>query len=111
MKLTRRHLEPGAMGNYLQISHRRTVIEYAVAGIQRIHNANVELLGDGSFNQEMEGDHEGLGNRNPFTRSIPARISSLGKRLQSLFPVDGEEEWWKPDDEAEGWTTLHRIDP
>ncbi|MGX1348788.1 hypothetical protein AB7M49_002364 [Bradyrhizobium elkanii] len=54
MKLTRRHLEPGAAVNYIQVSHRRTAIEYALAGIQRLRDANVELLGGDNLSREME---------------------------------------------------------
>ncbi|MGY3342032.1 MULTISPECIES: hypothetical protein [unclassified Bradyrhizobium] len=55
MKLIRRHLEPGALVNYTQIGHRRAAIEYAIAGIQRIHEENLGLPGCDSFNEEMEG--------------------------------------------------------
>jgi hypothetical protein len=48
-------MDPGAAVNYIQVSHHRTAIEYAVAGIHRLHDANVELLGGGSFNEAMEG--------------------------------------------------------
>jgi hypothetical protein len=55
VKLRKRYLEPGAVVNYTQVGHRQTAVEYAVAGIQRLHDANIELLGGGPFNQEMEG--------------------------------------------------------
>jgi hypothetical protein len=55
MKLMGRYLERGALINYTQIGHRRTAIEYAIAGIQRIHDENLELRGRDTFNEEMEG--------------------------------------------------------
>jgi hypothetical protein len=55
MKLMRRHLEPGAMVNYVQIGHRRTAVDYAIAGVRKIHDANLGLLGHDPTNAEMEG--------------------------------------------------------
>jgi hypothetical protein len=55
VKLKRRYLEPGAVVNYTQVGHHQTAVEYAVAGIHSLHDANVERLGGGPFNQEMEG--------------------------------------------------------
>jgi hypothetical protein len=55
VKLTRRHLDPGAMTNYIQVSHRRMAVEYAAAGIERLHDANVEQFGADPLNQAMEG--------------------------------------------------------
>ncbi|ANW00102.1 hypothetical protein [Bradyrhizobium icense] len=55
MKLIRVHLEPGAMVNYIQIGHRRTAVEYAIAGIQKIHDANLDLLGRDPLSADMEG--------------------------------------------------------
>ncbi|MGX1230566.1 hypothetical protein AB7M71_003658 [Bradyrhizobium japonicum] len=55
MKLIRRHLESGAMVNYIQIGHRRTAVEYAIAGVQKIHDANLDLLGRDPLSADMEG--------------------------------------------------------
>lgn len=55
MKLMRRHLEHGALVNYIQVDHRRTAIEYAIAGIQKIHDENLRMLGGDPLNEEMEG--------------------------------------------------------
>lgn len=55
MRLTRRFLEHGAAHNLIQVGHRLTAIEYAIAGITKIYEANLSLVGDNSLNSEMEG--------------------------------------------------------
>jgi hypothetical protein len=55
VKLTRQYLEPGAAVNYIQVSHRRTAIEYALAGVQGLHDANLDLLGRDPLNERLEG--------------------------------------------------------
>jgi hypothetical protein len=55
MRLTRRHLEYGAARNFFEVGHRRTAIEYAIAGVTKIYEANLSVLGHNPFNSEMEG--------------------------------------------------------
>ncbi|WP_330085283.1 hypothetical protein [Methylocystis iwaonis] len=57
MQLRKKFLEPRANAgtNYVQIGHRRTAIEYALAGIKRHHDAVLEAVGQDPFTQEMEG--------------------------------------------------------
>ncbi|MGA3308989.1 MAG: hypothetical protein ABSD08_10290 [Xanthobacteraceae bacterium] len=55
MELIKRYLEPGAMINCVQVGHRHTAVEYTVAGIAKIHDANLDLLGRDPLNIEMEG--------------------------------------------------------
>jgi hypothetical protein len=55
MRLLRRHLEPGATHNYLDIGYRRDAVDYAIAGIAKIHDANLDGLGRNPFTSEMEG--------------------------------------------------------
>jgi hypothetical protein len=55
VQLIKRYLEPGATVNYTQVGHRHTAIEYAIAGIAKLHGANLALLGDDPFTSEMEG--------------------------------------------------------
>jgi hypothetical protein len=46
MQLRRKFLETevSAATNYLQVGHRRTAVEYGVAGINKIHDLNLECL-------------------------------------------------------------------
>jgi hypothetical protein len=55
MQLTKPYLAPGAAVNYIQVGHRRTAIEYTIAGIAKIHDANLSLLGHDPLTLEMEG--------------------------------------------------------
>lgn len=55
MQLTKRYLESGATVNYIQVGHRRTAIEYTIAGIAKLHEANLDLLGHDPLTLEMEG--------------------------------------------------------
>jgi hypothetical protein len=41
--------------NYIQVSHRREAVGYAIAGIKKIHGLNLELLGCDPLTLEMEG--------------------------------------------------------
>lgn len=55
MRLIKRYPEPGATGNYIQVGHHQTAVEYAIAGIEKLHDANLDQLGRDPFNSEMEG--------------------------------------------------------
>ncbi len=55
MQLIRKFLETGAALNSIQVGHRHTAVEYAIAGIKKVHDANLDLLGRDPFNSEMEG--------------------------------------------------------
>jgi hypothetical protein len=55
VRLIKRYLEPGATGNYVQVGHHQTAVEYAIAGIKQLHDANLAQLGRDPFNSEMEG--------------------------------------------------------
>jgi hypothetical protein len=55
MQLKRKFLEPGAAVNFIQASHRHTAVEYAIAGIKKVHDSNLDLLGHDPFSFEMEG--------------------------------------------------------
>lgn len=55
MRLIKRHLESGATVNYMQVSHRHTAIEYTIAGVGKLHDANLAVLGNDPFTSEMEG--------------------------------------------------------
>lgn len=57
MQLRKKFLETGANAatNYVQVGHRRTAIEYALAGIKRHHDAVLEAFGHDPFSLEMEG--------------------------------------------------------
>jgi hypothetical protein len=55
MRLTHRYLEHGAAHNLIQVGHRQTAIQYAIAGITKIYEANLTLFGDNPLNSEMEG--------------------------------------------------------
>jgi hypothetical protein len=55
MRLIRRYPEPGATGNYTQVGNHQTAVEYAIAGIEKLHDANLAQLGRDPFNSEMEG--------------------------------------------------------
>jgi hypothetical protein len=54
MQLLKPYLEPGAANNYIQLGHRRTAVEYAIAGIKKIYDANLDLLGRDPLTSEME---------------------------------------------------------
>jgi len=54
MRLTRRYLEHGAAHNFIQVGHRQTAIEYAIAGIAKIYEANLRPFGDNPVYSEME---------------------------------------------------------
>ncbi|MGO8798777.1 MAG: hypothetical protein ACLQJL_06795 [Roseiarcus sp.] len=41
--------------NYIQVSHRREAVDYTIAGIRKIHDLNLELLGRDPLTSEMEG--------------------------------------------------------
>lgn len=55
MRLIKRYLESGATVNYVQVGHHQTAVEYAIAGITQLHDANLAQLGDNPFTSEMEG--------------------------------------------------------
>ena len=55
MQLIRRSLRSDATTNYIQVGHRQTAIEYTIAGIRKIHDANLDVLGRDPFTSEMEG--------------------------------------------------------
>lgn len=55
MRLIRLYREPGATRNYVEVGHHQTAIEYAIAGIKQLHDANLARLGHDPFNSEMEG--------------------------------------------------------
>jgi hypothetical protein len=55
MQLVKRYLDAGATVNYIQVSHRQTAVEYTIAGIAKIHDANLDLLGRDPLTSEMEG--------------------------------------------------------
>ena len=55
MRLIKRHLESGATVNYMQVSHRHTAIEYTIACVAKLHDANLAALGHDPFTSEMEG--------------------------------------------------------
>ena len=47
-------MEYGAAHNFIQVGHRQTAIEYAIAGVTKICEGNISVLGDNPFNSEME---------------------------------------------------------
>jgi hypothetical protein len=55
VRLIKRYPEPGATGNCIQVGHHQTAVEYAIAGIEKLHDANLAQLGRDPFNSEMEG--------------------------------------------------------
>jgi hypothetical protein len=55
MQLKRKFLETGAAVNCIQAGHRHTAVEYAIAGIKKVHDSNLDLLGRDPFSSEMEG--------------------------------------------------------
>ncbi len=55
MRLIKRYPEPGATGNCIQVGHHQTAVEYAIAGIEKLHHANLAQLGRDPFTSEMEG--------------------------------------------------------
>jgi hypothetical protein len=55
VQLIKRFLDSGATVNYIQVCHRQTAIEYTIAGIAKIHDANLDLLGRDPLTSEMEG--------------------------------------------------------
>lgn len=57
MKLKKNLLETEthAASNWGQLGHRRIAIDYAVAGIKRLHDANLEKFYNDPFSSEMEG--------------------------------------------------------
>ena len=55
MQLTRRYAESGAVINYTQVGHRHSAVEYAVAGIAKIQDINLDQLGRNPLTSEMEG--------------------------------------------------------
>jgi hypothetical protein len=56
MQLKRKFFDitASAMVNFVQISHRRTAVEYAVAGIKMVYDSNLGILGRDPLNSEME---------------------------------------------------------
>jgi hypothetical protein len=55
VRLIKPYLEPGATVNCVQVGHHQTAVEYAMAGIEKLHDANLAQFGDDPFNSEMEG--------------------------------------------------------
>jgi hypothetical protein len=57
MRLWKNFPETGAsaLTNYVQVGHRRTAVEYALAGIRRHHDAILEASGHDPSTLEMEG--------------------------------------------------------
>jgi hypothetical protein len=54
MRLIRRHLEVGATMNRVQVGHHRTAVECAIAGIGKMCESNLTLLGPDTLTSEME---------------------------------------------------------
>ena len=55
MQLIKRYPNPGAVVPYIQVGHRHTAFEYIIAGIGKVHEANLDLLGRDPLTSEMEG--------------------------------------------------------
>lgn len=57
MRLRKKFVDDGASAviNYVQVGHRHTAIEYALAGIMRHHDAVLEASGSDPLMVEMEG--------------------------------------------------------
>ena len=55
VRLIKRFHDSGAANNYIQVSHRQTAVEFTIAGIAKVHDANLDLLGRDPFTKEMEG--------------------------------------------------------
>lgn len=48
-------MESGAAVNCIQVSHRSDAVEYGIAGISRLRDANIDALGRDPLTLEMEG--------------------------------------------------------
>ena len=55
MRLLKRYPKLGAVLPYTQVGHRHTAFEYIIAGIGKVHDANLDLLGRDPLTSEMEG--------------------------------------------------------
>jgi hypothetical protein len=54
VRLLKRFQDSGGTVNYVQVGHRQTAIEYAIAGISKIYEANLDLLGRDPITSTME---------------------------------------------------------
>jgi hypothetical protein len=55
VRLIKPYLEPGATVNCVQVGHHQTAVEYAIAGIAKLHDANLAQFGRDPLSAEMEG--------------------------------------------------------
>jgi hypothetical protein len=105
MELRRKFNEfSAAAKNYIQVSHRRDAVEYTIAGIKKIHELNLELLGRDLVTLEMEDTMKDWVAETLFQGAYLREISPVGEGLQSLLSRDGVTKWRC----CEIWTrTLH----
>ena len=87
MELRRKFNKSSAAAvNYIQVSHRRDAVEYTIAGIKKIHELNLELLGRDLLTLEMEGTMQAWVPR--FFSKVPICVNiTCGRRTAKLtFP-------------------------
>ena len=73
--------------NYIQVSHRREAVDYTIAGIRKIHDLNLELLGRDPLTSEMEGFMQAWVVGDFFSKGPICENIICGKRTAKLIFV------------------------
>jgi len=88
MELRRKFKESSAAAvNYIQVSHRRDAVEYTIAGIKKIHDLNLELLGCDPLTLEMEGTMQAWVAETLFQGAYMREYHLWEKDCKAYFPA------------------------
>lgn len=91
MKLKRKFIESAeSVVNWAQVGHRRTAVEYAVAGIKKIHDSNLEVLGRDPLTSEMEGCMQAWVTETLFQGAYMREYHLWEKGCKAYFPAMAE---------------------
>jgi hypothetical protein len=84
MELRSKFLGSGAVVNFVQVGHRHTAIEYAVAAIK--HDSNLEVLGRDPLTSEMEGYMQAWVTETLFQGAYMREYHLWEKACKAYFP-------------------------
>ena len=88
MELRRKFNESSAAAlNYIQVSHRCDAVEYTIAGIKKIHELNLELLGRDPLTLEMEGTMQAWVAETLFQGAYMREYHLWEKDCKAYFPA------------------------
>jgi hypothetical protein len=90
VQLIKRFLESGGAVNYIQVGHRQTAIEYTIAGISKIHDANLDMLGSDPITSELEGTMQAWVVETLLQGAYVRRYHLWEKDCKAYFPAMAE---------------------